>query len=152
MALGLSHSLSRYKLKFSPDKVDTMIVQAINLLDDLDKEINTYAMRVREWYGWHFPEMGKIVADNQQYAKVALKAGVRSAMQAMDFSGILAEDVEAPTGTRTQVISLEEFEQLVARVNAAQFANYKSFEEEPELARGEIQRMVQAHFLRKFSS
>lgn len=27
MSLGLSHSLSRYKLKFSPDKVDTMIVQ-----------------------------------------------------------------------------------------------------------------------------
>ncbi|KAF9378636.1 Nucleolar protein 58, partial [Podila clonocystis] len=25
MVLGLSHSLSRYKLKFSPDKVDTMI-------------------------------------------------------------------------------------------------------------------------------
>ena len=49
MALGLSHSLSRYKLKFSPDKVDTMIVQAIGLLDDLDKELNTYAMRVREW-------------------------------------------------------------------------------------------------------
>ena len=57
MALGLSHSLSRYKLKFSPDKVDTMIVQAIGLLDELDKEINTYAMRVKEWYGWHFPEV-----------------------------------------------------------------------------------------------
>ncbi len=55
MQLGLSHSLSRYKLKFSADKVDIMIVQAIGLLDDLDKEINTYAMRVREWYGWHFP-------------------------------------------------------------------------------------------------
>lgn len=27
MSLGLSHSLSRYKLKFSPDKVDTMIIQ-----------------------------------------------------------------------------------------------------------------------------
>ena len=39
--LGLAHSLSRYKLKFSPDKVDTMIVQAIGLLDELDKEINT---------------------------------------------------------------------------------------------------------------
>ena len=45
MSLGLSHSLSRHKLKFSPDKVDTMIVQAIALLDDLDKELNTYAMR-----------------------------------------------------------------------------------------------------------
>jgi len=41
MALGLAHSLSRFKLKFSPDKVDTMIVQAISLLDDLDKELNT---------------------------------------------------------------------------------------------------------------
>ena len=41
MAIGLAHSLSRYKLKFSPDKVDTMIVQAIGLLDDLDKELNT---------------------------------------------------------------------------------------------------------------
>ena len=55
MRLGLSHSLSRYKLKFSSDKVDTMVVQAIGLLDELDKEINTYAMRVKEWYGWHFP-------------------------------------------------------------------------------------------------
>jgi nucleolar protein 58 len=27
MSLGLAHSLSRYKLKFSPDKIDTMIVQ-----------------------------------------------------------------------------------------------------------------------------
>lgn len=27
--LGLSHSLARFKLKFSPDKVDTMIIQAI---------------------------------------------------------------------------------------------------------------------------
>lgn len=32
MALGLAHSLSRYKLKFSPDKVDTMIVQVKYLL------------------------------------------------------------------------------------------------------------------------
>ena len=55
MRLGLSHSLSRYKLKFSADKVDTMVIQAIGLLDELDKEINTYAMRVKEWYGWHFP-------------------------------------------------------------------------------------------------
>ena len=29
MELGLAHSLSRYKLKFTPDKIDTMIVQVI---------------------------------------------------------------------------------------------------------------------------
>ena len=53
-----------------------MIVQAIALLDDLDKELNTYAMRVREWYGWHFPEMTKIVSDNIQYAKTVCPSSI----------------------------------------------------------------------------
>merc|ERR1712070_1339997 len=89
MSLGLAHSLSRYKLKFSPDKVDTMIIQAIGLLDDLDKELNTYAMRVREWYGWHFPEMAKIITDNIQYAKVALRMGPKTNASECDFSDII---------------------------------------------------------------
>ncbi|KAH8970237.1 hypothetical protein BDL97_02G078400 [Sphagnum fallax] len=95
MSLGLSHSLSRYKLKFSPDKVDTMIVQAIGLLDDLDKELNTYAMRVREWYGWHFPELAKIIQDNVQFAKTVKSMGVRTNAADLDFSAILAEEVES---------------------------------------------------------
>ncbi|KAI0997379.1 Nucleolar protein 58 [Podosphaera aphanis] len=94
MSLGLSHSLSRHKLRFSPDKVDTMIVQAIGLLDDLDKELNTYAMRVKEWYGWHFPEMGKIVNDNLAYARVILKIGMRQNCSKSDLSEILPEDIE----------------------------------------------------------
>ncbi|KDP23603.1 hypothetical protein JCGZ_23436 [Jatropha curcas] len=95
MSLGLSHSLSRYKLKFSPDKVDTMIIQAIGLLDDLDKELNTFAMRVREWYGWHFPELAKIVQDNILYAKAVKLMGSRENAVKLDFSEILPEDVEA---------------------------------------------------------
>jgi RNA processing factor Prp31 len=41
------HAECRFKLKFSTDKVDTMVIQAIALLDDLDKEINIYSMRVK---------------------------------------------------------------------------------------------------------
>lgn len=37
MTLGVAHGLSRYKLKFSAEKVDIMIIQAVSLLDDLDK-------------------------------------------------------------------------------------------------------------------
>ncbi|KAK4780352.1 hypothetical protein SAY87_016458 [Trapa incisa] len=95
MSLGLSHSLSRYKLKFSADKVDTMIIQAIGLLDDLDKELNTYAMRVREWYGWHFPELAKIVQDNILYAKTVKMMSNRANAAKLDFSEILPEEVEA---------------------------------------------------------
>ncbi|KAG6916573.1 Nucleolar protein 58 [Tephrocybe rancida] len=95
MSLGLSHSLSRFKLKFSPDKVDTMVVQAIALLDDLDKEINTYAMRVKEWYGWHFPEMAKIISDNVAYAKTIRLMGFRTNAASTSFAAILPEDLEA---------------------------------------------------------
>uniref|UniRef100_A0A673FMX8 Nucleolar protein 58 n=1 Tax=Sinocyclocheilus rhinocerous TaxID=307959 RepID=A0A673FMX8_9TELE len=95
MSLGLAHSLSRYKLKFSPDKVDTMIVQAISLLDDLDKELNNYIMRCREWYGWHFPELGKIITDNLAYCKSVRKIGDRTNVASMDLSDILPEEIEA---------------------------------------------------------
>jgi nucleolar protein 58 len=95
MSLGLAHSLSRYKLKFSADKVDTMIIQAIALLDDLDKELNTYAMRVKEWFGWHFPEMGKVVADNLMYARCVLKMDARrEKCSETTFDDILPEEME----------------------------------------------------------
>ncbi|GAA5875340.1 hypothetical protein JCM3774_005783 [Rhodotorula dairenensis] len=67
--LGLGHAYSRAKVKFNVNRSDNMIIQAIALLDQLDKDVNTFAMRVREWYGWHFPELVRIVPDNYQYAK-----------------------------------------------------------------------------------
>ncbi|KAL7763694.1 hypothetical protein ACKLNR_007052 [Fusarium oxysporum f. sp. zingiberi] len=94
MALGLSHSMSRHKLKFSADKVDSMIIQAIKLLDDLDKELNVYAMRTKEWYGWHFPEMAKILNDNLAYARVILAVGMRTNIADSDLSEILPEEIE----------------------------------------------------------
>ena len=93
MALGLSHSLSRYKLRFSSDKVDTMIIQAVALLDDLDKELNTYCMRLKEWYGWHFPELAKIVVDNAAFSRAVKAIGFRSNTSKADLSGILPEEL-----------------------------------------------------------
>ena len=45
--LGLGHNYSRSKVKFNVNKLDDMIIQAIALLDQLDKDLNTFAMRVR---------------------------------------------------------------------------------------------------------
>ncbi|KAI5367429.1 putative nucleolar protein Nop56/Nop58 [Septoria linicola] len=103
MSLGLSHSLSRHKLKFSPDKVDTMIIQAIALLDDLDKELNTYAMRVKEWYGWHFPEMARIINDNLAYSRVILTMGMRTNAADTDLSDVLPEEIETAVKAAAEV-------------------------------------------------
>lgn len=45
--LGLGHSYSRAKVKFNVNRVDNMIIQSIALLDQLDKDINTFSMRMR---------------------------------------------------------------------------------------------------------
>ena len=71
-----------------------MIIQAVGLLDDLDKELNNYAMRLREWYGWHFPEVGKIITDNLTYAKVVEKIGIRTNTKNTDLSSILTKEDE----------------------------------------------------------
>jgi nucleolar protein 56 len=69
--LGLGHSYSRSKVKFNPARSDNMIIQSIALLDQLDKDVNTFAMRVREWYSWHFPELKDVVKDNIMFARAA---------------------------------------------------------------------------------
>merc|ERR1711970_420805 len=69
--LGLGHSYSRAKVKFNVNRVDNMIIQSIALVDQLDKDINTFAMRIREWYSYHFPELYKVVSYNHQYALCA---------------------------------------------------------------------------------
>ncbi|XP_043491688.1 nucleolar protein 56-like [Polistes fuscatus] len=68
--LGLGHSYSRAKVKFNVNRVDNMIIQSIALMDQLDKDINTFSMRIREWYSYHFPELEKIVPENYMFTKV----------------------------------------------------------------------------------
>jgi nucleolar protein 58 len=131
MSLGLSHSLARHKLKFSPDKIDTMIVQAIGLLDDLDKELNTYAMRVKEWYGWHFPELAKILNDNIAYSKLVLKMGMRTNWETTDLAEILPEEIEGAVktaadrsmGTEISEEDLENIQALATQV--VEFSEYR---------------------------
>jgi len=87
--LGLSHSYSRAKVKFNVNKSDNMIIQSIALLDQMDKDINTFCMRIREWYSYHFPELIKIVPENALYAKV-----VKLIKNRKEISQDMLEDLE----------------------------------------------------------
>ncbi|VEL18418.1 unnamed protein product, partial [Protopolystoma xenopodis] len=93
MRLGLAHSLDRYKLKCNPDKVDTMIVQAVGLLDELDKESNNYIMRAKEMYGWHFPELTRIVEDNLTYINLVNRIGTRENVKKVDLSDLIDSEL-----------------------------------------------------------
>ena len=47
---GLGHCYSRNKMQLDPNRQDKPIMNTIAILDTLDKNINTFAMRVKEWY------------------------------------------------------------------------------------------------------
>lgn len=49
---------------------------------------------LQEWYGWHFPEMGKIITDNLAYAKVVKAMGFRTNAATTPLENILPEELE----------------------------------------------------------
>lgn len=66
-------------------------------LDNLDKGINLFSQKVREWYGWHFPELYTIVSDNLSYAKLAVYIGDKSTLsedKLHEVAALVNEDEE----------------------------------------------------------
>jgi len=98
--LGLGHAFSRNRMQLDPNRQDKPIINTIALLDNLDKNINTFAMRVREWYAWHFPELAKIVTDNMAYCKVSRVVRLRD-----NFDQSRVEDLAEACGN--EEIALE---------------------------------------------
>lgn len=56
---------------------DSLIVQVNGALEDLDKSINIYMERLREWYGLHFPEMDRAISNHEKFATLVSKFGKR---------------------------------------------------------------------------
>ncbi|KAI3941384.1 hypothetical protein MKW92_022194 [Papaver armeniacum] len=86
--LRLSHRVSR-----PTEKVDAVFIEAIGLYDDLDKELNKFAMKVGKLYGRHFPELANIVSDNILYAKAVKLMGNRTNAATLDFTGVLPQEI-----------------------------------------------------------
>lgn len=90
--LGLAHLFSRSKISLDVNRNDKPIIQSISLIELLDKDINTFSMRVKEWYSWHYPELAKIVTDNNIYVKLAHLIGNRESTE------VTLEEVEEICG------------------------------------------------------
>lgn len=73
-------TLSRMKVRETAEKRDLFVAQAIDALDDINKTINLFASRVREWYSLHFPELDELVDDHEDYFKIVSNIGSRENM------------------------------------------------------------------------
>lgn len=73
----VSTELTRMRVKKAIEKRDLVAVQAIQTIDDLDKTLNLFMGRIREWYGLHFPELDRLVDKHETYARLITSLGRR---------------------------------------------------------------------------
>jgi nucleolar protein 58 len=78
--LCLAHKISMRKVAMAPEKIDTMVIQSIALLSDLDKDINMHCMRLREWYSFHFPELSGVIEENREYLRALVLIGNKDSL------------------------------------------------------------------------
>jgi len=69
--------LSRIKVRKASEKRDLLIAQAVQALDDLDKTLNLFVGRIREWYGLHFPELSRLLDKHETYLRLVHRLGKR---------------------------------------------------------------------------
>ncbi|UCF44774.1 MAG: C/D box methylation guide ribonucleoprotein complex aNOP56 subunit [Candidatus Bathyarchaeota archaeon] len=74
---NFSMELAKLRIKGAAEKRDLIIAQAIQTLDDLDKTVNLFMGRLREWYGVHFPELSRLIEKHETYARLVMNLGHR---------------------------------------------------------------------------
>jgi nucleolar protein 56 len=73
----VSMELTKTRVKRAVEKRDLVVAQAIETIDDLDKTVNLFMSRIREWYGLHFPELSRLVDKHETYARLVAGLGQR---------------------------------------------------------------------------
>jgi len=74
---NITMEIAKLRVKGAVEKRDLVIAQAIQTLDDLDRTINLFMSRVREWYGIHFPELDRLLEKHETYARLVVELGSR---------------------------------------------------------------------------
>lgn len=93
--------LTRDSLHREATQRDKLIIQAINMLDEIDKTANIICARAREWYSIHFPELDRLVPEHQHYMKLVLALGSREKFEpaaikaAVELPGETVEKIAA---------------------------------------------------------
>jgi nucleolar protein 56 len=88
--------LAKLRIKGASEKRDLIIAQAIQTLDDLDRTVNLFMGRLREWYGVHFPELDRLIEKHETYARLVMNLGYREnfTFEAFEKEGIPKERAE----------------------------------------------------------
>lgn len=74
---SVSLELAKMKVKATVERRDLLVAQAVLSVDDLDKSLNLFMNRIREWFGLHYPELDRLLDKHETYARLVVNLGTR---------------------------------------------------------------------------
>ncbi|MBS7629995.1 hypothetical protein KEJ47_00215 [Candidatus Bathyarchaeota archaeon] len=86
--------LARGAVSESISKRESLIIQAVHLLNELDKSLNSLSSVLKEWYGLHFPELNRLIDDNRTYALVVKAFGGKMHIDSKKLAEIGVQQAE----------------------------------------------------------
>jgi nucleolar protein 56 len=117
---SVSMELAKLRIKGAAEKRDLVIAQAIQTLDDLDKTVNLFMGRLREWYGIHFPELDRLIEKHETYARLVMNLGYRDnfSFEALEKESLPKEKAENTAKVAEKSMGADMAEQDLAEIQA----------------------------------
>ncbi len=84
------------KAKLRKPKSDRLAMAAIGVVDQLDKDLNSYSERLREWWGLHFPEGVKAIPSHRELVEIVAKYGSREAIKEPKLAKLARQSAGMP--------------------------------------------------------
>jgi nucleolar protein 56 len=100
---NMTMEIAKLRVKGAVEMRDLIVAQAIQTLDDLDRTVNLFMGRLREWYGTHFPELDRLVEKHETYARLVVNLGERE-----NFTIAALEKEDIPKGKAEAVVQMAE--------------------------------------------
>lgn len=117
---NVSMELAKLRIKGAAEKQDLVIAQAIQTLDDLDRTVNLFMGRLREWYGVHFPELDRLIEKHETYARLVMNLGYRDnfSFETLEKEGLPKEKAENTAKVAERSMGADMAEQDLAEIQA----------------------------------
>jgi nucleolar protein 56 len=117
---NVSMELAKLKVKGAVEKRDLIVAQAIQTLDDLDRTVNLFMGRIREWYGVNFPELDRLIEKHETYARVVVNLGDKSnfTLEALEKEDVPKAKAEAIAKVATSSMGADVAEEDLTQIQA----------------------------------
>jgi len=133
--IGIELTKRRIKKVVKKDKI---IIQAVDAIDEMDKTLNIFTARLREWYGLHFPEMESTIEKHERFVKLVSDFGLRGNIDKKELKQIAKTSMG---------IDLSEKDEAILKEYAAKIKELYKLREHMEKYVGDVLKEVAPNLL-----